>query len=78
MSRPFALTAPKRPSLPTNRAFVAHLHAGARVEKDEFTDRVEHLMSVGRPTSPLHWRRCAFITRALSAQSARDGGQGSA
>ena len=77
-SRPFALMAPKQPSLPTNWAFVVQLHACARVEKDEFTDWVEHLVS-GRSTHFASLEALgAFITRVLRAQSARDGGHRSA
>jgi hypothetical protein len=40
------MPATNKPSLPTNRAFAVQLHADARVEQQEFTGRVEHVVSM--------------------------------
>ena len=50
------MPATNKPSLPTNRAFVAQLHADAQVEQQEFTDRVEHIVSM----------RAAFINHVAA------------
>ena len=58
----------KLPSLPTNRAFVVQIHRDARVKKDEFKGRVEHIVSYQATHFESPEELVAFIVRVVTAQ----------
>jgi hypothetical protein len=69
--------ATNQPSLPTDRVFFVQLYDEAQVEQDQFSGRVEHIVSGTATHFASVEGLVAFITHVLTAQSASDDGHGS-